>query len=326
MLQEIITLSEERNVTLTVYRLEHSAEYQQEVTRPMVIVCPGGGYCFLSDREGDPVALRYLAAGFHAAVLRYGIGEYAVAPGPLHDIAAAVEYIRKKSDVWYIDPEQIYVAGFSAGAHVACQLGVFWNDPDLLPEYEGRFQEIRPNGMILGYPVIDLTKTDRHMDIGLSPDADLSSVDFGQKHPKMPLSKIFVYDPTEGRCFVDFEAAMNAYLFDGEYTPEQEERYCLQKWVTKDTCPAFIWHCADDGLILPDNSLELAAALSREKIPVELHLYSGGAHGISLSDYVTAQDPCQYYPYAANWMQHSVNWILMQSGYVEEIKEKAGVQ
>jgi len=31
--------------------------------RPALIVCPGGGYEFLSDREGEPVALRFAGLG-----------------------------------------------------------------------------------------------------------------------------------------------------------------------------------------------------------------------------------------------------------------------
>ena len=38
--------------------------------RPMIIVCPGGGYGFTSDREAEIVALQFAAMGYHAAVLR----------------------------------------------------------------------------------------------------------------------------------------------------------------------------------------------------------------------------------------------------------------
>ena len=34
--------------------------------RPAVLICPGGGYEDLSDREGEPIAMRMNAAGFHA--------------------------------------------------------------------------------------------------------------------------------------------------------------------------------------------------------------------------------------------------------------------
>ena len=320
MIRDVITLSEERKTDLTVYRIEDNDEYQQGLKRPMVVICPGGGYVFLSKREAEPIALRYLAAGFHAAVLHYGICEYAAAPGPLKDIAAAVALLREHAGEWQIDPDWIYVSGFSAGGHVACSLGVFWNNRELLPEFDP--EKIRPNGMILAYPVIDLTKSSSHLDLGIAPGADPEKVEVWQKHPKIPIEKLLVFDSDEGRYFYDFNMAMNPFIFDGEYTGEQAAFYSLQNRVTPDTCPAFIWHCWDDGLILPENSLELARALKQNGVSAELHIYSGGGHGYALSDYVTAGDRYQHYPYAADWMQHSIDWVLKQTGYEESIRKK----
>ncbi|SEF56169.1 Acetyl esterase/lipase [Eubacterium ruminantium] len=314
-----ITLSEERNVTLTTYLIEGYPEYQPAINRPLILICPGGGYSHLSRREAEPIALRYLNAGFHAAVLLYGIQEHAVAPGPLRDIAGAVAYLRKNREAFHIDNDQIYVCGFSAGAHVACQLGVFWNNKDLLPEYSNDFSIIKPNGMILGYPVIDLHASATHLDIGIQPGVKPSEVIFDQKHPKMPAEEMIVFDPEEGRCFINFEKSMNAYIFDGEYTPEQEDFYSLQNQVTPDTAPAFIWHADGDGLIDPSNSLCLASALHKNKVPVELHIFAGGGHGIALADYTTAGNPYDYYPYAKEWMNLSIEWIRKRSDLEKQI-------
>ena len=131
----------------------------------------------------------------------------------------------------------------------------------------------------------------------------------------MPLSEMIVMDEKEGRYFINFEKSMNAYIFDGMYTPEQEDFYSLQNQVSSDTPPAFIWHAGGDGLISPTNSLDLASALYKHGIPVELHLYDGGNHGISLADHTTAGCPNDYYPYAKSWMQHSIDWILSRSGF-----------
>lgn len=128
---EKIFLSRERNVTLSTYFIENSTELHNGIKRPVVIVCPGGGYGMLTDTEAEAIALKYVAEGFHGAVLRYGIKEHAVMPGPLKDIADAVAYIRCNSDELFVDSEQIYVSGFSAGAHVAASLGVFWNNREL---------------------------------------------------------------------------------------------------------------------------------------------------------------------------------------------------
>lgn len=41
--------------------------------RPAVIICPGGGYEYLSDRETLPVAMRFASHGINAFILRYSI-------------------------------------------------------------------------------------------------------------------------------------------------------------------------------------------------------------------------------------------------------------
>ncbi len=321
MLHETITLSKERNVTLTTYLIEDQAEYQQGMTRPIIVICPGGGYAFLSERESEPIALKYVAAGFHAAILRYGINEHAVAPGPLNDLAGAVAYIRDHAKEWFVDPGSVIVMGFSAGAHVAGQLGVFWNKGELLPDYSEDLSRVKPNGMILCYPVLDLHASSSHLDIEAKPGQTPEEISFGQKHPKMPLSKMFVYDEAEGRYFANFEVAMNAYIFDGEYTQEQEDFYSLQNQVSEDTCPTFLWHCNGDGLILPSNSLDFASALEKHHVSVELHLYADGGHGIALANERTACDIWNYYPYADSWMQHSIDWVDRLTGYNEEIRK-----
>ena len=60
MHQEIITLSKERNVTLTAMIQGVGGEFRGITARPAVLVIPGGGYQFCSDREADPVAFAYM--------------------------------------------------------------------------------------------------------------------------------------------------------------------------------------------------------------------------------------------------------------------------
>lgn len=319
MEKKVWTLSEERNVTLTGYFLDDHVEFQHGVKRPVIVVCPGGGYAYLSEREADPIALKYMSMGFHAVVLRYGVKEYAVAPGPLQDIASAVAFLRENAEELYIDKDSVFVCGFSAGGHVAAQLGVFWNNEELLPEYKGKYELIKPNGMILGYPVIDLRASTKDMDIGATLDMKLEDLRIDQMHPDIPKERIFVRNEKAGKYLVDFEVAMNAYIFGGEYTDEQEDQYCLQRYVTRDTPPAFIWHCAGDGLIYPSNSLDFARALQTAGVDFELHIYNGGDHGIATADYMTRNDYNQFYEPAEGWMDLSVSWINRVSGYKDRI-------
>lgn len=309
MISEKIFLSEERNAYMTTYLIENSSELHNGLKRPLVVICPGGGYSFHSDTEGEPIALKYISAGFHAIVLRYGIGEYAAMPGPLKDIADTLAYIRKHSDDWFVNPDQIFVSGFSAGAHVAAALGVFWNNQELLPEYKDNQELIKPNGMILGYPVLDLKSTCTHLDIGIQPGVKMDDIGFAQRHPKMPQEKYFIMDEKEGRYFIDFEVAMNAFIFGGEYTDEQEEFYSLQNHVSKTTPPTFIWHSAMDGLIKPSNSLKFASKLCEYEVPYEIHIYGQGNHGMALANKVTATTMWDIEPAATGWIDLAIDWI-----------------
>ena len=55
---------------LTVY-IQNASQELKLNHRPLVLVCPGGGYEFNSDREAEVFALQFLAMGCHAAVLNY---------------------------------------------------------------------------------------------------------------------------------------------------------------------------------------------------------------------------------------------------------------
>lgn len=120
--------------------------------RPAVVVCPGGAYANLSDREADCVALRYQAFGMQSFVLRYSVGGRRH-PTALLELAAAVAHIRANAEALDVDPQRILVCGFSAGGHLAANLGTDWHLPWLADAF-GDPEAIRPNGLILGYPVI----------------------------------------------------------------------------------------------------------------------------------------------------------------------------
>ena len=120
--------------------------------RPAVIICPGGAYGTLSDREAGYVALRYQAFGVQAFVLRYSVGNKRY-PIALLELATAVKYLRTNALSYDIDPARIFLCGFSAGGHLAANLGTVWDSPLLA----GCFDDpdlIRPSGLILCYPVI----------------------------------------------------------------------------------------------------------------------------------------------------------------------------
>ena len=64
--------------------------------------------------------------------------------------------------------------------------------------------------------------------------------------------------------------------------PDLIELLSNEKQVSKDTPPCFIWHTWEDNAVKVENSLDFAAALRRNGIPFDLHVYQKGAHGIGL--------------------------------------------
>ena len=123
------------------------------VPRPAVIVCPGGGYRYTSTRESESIAMQYLAAGMQAFVLYYHCAP-AVFPCALLELAKSVSIVRQHAAEWNIDPDKILVVGFSAGGHLAASIGCFWNQEFVYGPLGLTAEDIRPNGNILGYPVI----------------------------------------------------------------------------------------------------------------------------------------------------------------------------
>ena len=65
-------------------------------------------------------------------------------------------------------------------------------------------------------------------------------------------------------------------------TPEMMGHYSIERQVTPRTPPAFLVHTQGDTTVKLENELQLYAALRRNKVPTELHLYPVGTHGSGL--------------------------------------------
>ena len=95
-------------VSLSLYIQEDYPNTYGERKRPMVLVCPGGGYEHVSVREGEPIAFNFLTARCHAAVLWSDISSDGVEhPQELLELAKAVSIIRERADELAIDKDKI---------------------------------------------------------------------------------------------------------------------------------------------------------------------------------------------------------------------------
>lgn len=160
--------------TLTVYLPE-----KEKATGTAVIICPGGGYGFLSiSHEGYQVAKVFQNMGVAAFVIKYRLPSdkrmIDKSIGPLQDAQRAIQMVRQEAKQWHIDTSKIGIVGFSAGGHLAALAGTHY-DKAYIENTENI--NLRPNFLILAYPVISFTDSLTHLGsrdnlIGKNPAKD----------------------------------------------------------------------------------------------------------------------------------------------------------
>ena len=251
-------------VPMDVYVPYASREIHADVRRPAIVICPGGGYSFCSEREAEPVALRFLMEGFntfvvwyrvhrfeeeelaqHEAAKWYSTSDRHCFPMPQQDLAACVAHVRAHAQEYRTDPDQIAVMGFSAGGHLAASLSGLWHHADLWEEMGLSPENVRPNAAVLSYPVI-VADEDAHRG--------------------------------------SFE-----HLSGGERNVENHQQYSVLNWVTANYPPTFLWHTFTDGLVPVQNSIRMAHALADAGVLTEMHIFPEGVHGLSLCNEQTAR-------------------------------------
>lgn len=262
---------------LEAYLLDNDSGFRPERIRPAIIICPGGGYSHVSAREGEPVAIHFNSLGFQSFVLNYHVSPYEY-PVALCELAAAVASVREHAQEWHVNPEQIVVAGFSAGGHLAANLCVSYTEDWLLSAIHADIADIHPNACILSYPVITSGEY-AHVGsferlLGLTGENDLT-----------------FHSPT---------AAKNHLL----------SKLSLEKQVTDSVPPTFLWHTFSDASVPVENTLLYASALCKANVLTELHIYPFGGHGLSLAtEETSAADGHQIVPECSQWPELAVRFL-----------------
>lgn len=239
----------------------------EEGAYPALIICPGGGYSHVSEREGKPVAKKFNSLGFCTFVLNYHVAPFEY-PTALCELASAVRAVRENAEEWGIDPERIAVAGFSAGGHLAANLCTGYKKEWLLGSIDATPEEIMPNACVLSYPVITSGEYGHQGSfenlLGMHTDADKTK----------------------------------------KYKLDLLELVTLDRHVTEDVPPTFLWHTYEDSCVPVENSLLYLAALCNAGVLAEFHMFPFGVHGLSLATEETSNggdenlivEECQGWP------------------------------
>lgn len=146
---------------LTMYARVRNEEDPATMLRPAMLVLPGGGYGFVSFREGDPVAMQWLSRGYSAFVLNYTVP--ACHPTPLLEASMAMAYIRLNAEELCVDAEHVCAVGFSAGGHLCATLAnvdAHTDIAELLPQYK---HLLRPTAVVLSYGVLSYDNGKTHL-------------------------------------------------------------------------------------------------------------------------------------------------------------------
>ncbi|MCR5675094.1 MAG: alpha/beta hydrolase [Lachnospiraceae bacterium] len=254
--------------------------------RPLVLICPGGAYAYTSDREAEPIALAFLAQGFHAAVLRYDCADYdesaeetagdayEVEPAARIGVARAVALVYQHAEEWHVDTSKIVLWGASAGGHLAAHYACTWYDE--MPALTGLSREsLRIGGLMLAYPVITS----------------------GEKTHRDSIKNL---------------------LREKRNDPEERKRVSLENRVNGHVPPTFLWHTWTDGSVPVENSLLFAQALKEHDVQTELHIFPAGGHGLSLADERTVSSfSLEIEPCCQIWIDLACAWLKRLAGKAE---------
>ncbi len=220
---------------------------------PAVIIYPGGGYAGREAHEGAHIAQFYQSKGFQAFVVDYRLYPNRF-EAILADAQRAIKVIRKNARQYRVDPNKIFVAGFSAGGHLAACTATMEDISKIGDSYDD--VDARPTGAILGYPVI----------LANRPDGEIATSIRRLVSETYPASSL-----------------------------------SLEKRVTQETPPCFLWHTFEDTTVDMRNSLSFAEALKTQGVHFEMHIFPKGKHGLGLA---------QLYPDVGTWPEMSVQWML----------------
>ncbi len=90
-------------------------------------------------------------------------------------------------------------------------------------------------------------------------------------------------------------------LLGTEATDTQKHYFSTQNYVNAETPPAFLVHANDDITVQVKNSILYNEALTKFKVPAEMHIYQAGGHGFGLHNPSTKDD----------WFERLKNWMTV---------------
>lgn len=119
---------------------------------PALVYAHGGGYFGGGkSREALPLIHRLAGAGWVCLSVNYRLRPAASFPDHLVDLKKAIAWTREQGAEYGADPEAVFVAGSSAGGHMAALAALTANDPTFQPDFEDADTSVSAAISLYGY-------------------------------------------------------------------------------------------------------------------------------------------------------------------------------
>ena len=219
---------------------------------PAVLCIHGGGFRAGSRKGYLAQSIRLAQHGYVAATMDYRLAPKAPFPAAIHDVKAAVRYLRAEAGRLGIDPDRIGVMGGSAGGHLALFLGVTGGVARFEGDGPNREQSSRVACVVSFYGPSDFTKS-----YGRSVDAA----------EVLPL--FLGGDLNTARAMHIQASPLN--------------------WVTPDAPPTLAIQGTKDRYVNYEQSVWIVDRLLSAGVPAELETIEGADHGFKGADLTRAE-------------------------------------
>lgn len=131
----------DKDLSLDFYKAQSTGK------QPLVIVIHGGSWSGGDNKQLPELNTHLANEGYHVASINYRLASHKHFPAPIEDVAAAIRYLKSKSEELNIDTNRIVLLGRSAGAQIAMIAGYTLQDPSI----KGVINYYGPADMIWGY-------------------------------------------------------------------------------------------------------------------------------------------------------------------------------
>lgn len=254
-----------------------TAEYCEK--RRAMLVIPGGGYGMVSEREAEPIARKFYAEGYNTFILTYSVTDHGKNPANIFDAKLGL-------------PKPLLEAS-KAMALIRRDAEKYNIDPD----------KIAIIGFSAGGHLAASLATMWHLDFV----KENAGIEYGENKPNAAILSypVITADPVTGH-----EGSYRNLLNKSADYEKDAEFYNVAKRVDENTCPCYLWHTAGDTCVPVESSLIMATALSKAKIPFEVHIYPGGVHGYSTCEAdVLRGEQTKDAAHASDWVRNAVRWL-----------------